>query len=377
MVSANFTVQGVANPAAHAVAYASTVNLALTSATGASSIVWEIMACSDPDQAIPTITPAGSPQGMTASFVMPADPGDGLGRSFLVRCTVSSQVRTADGSFDTANQYAVVGARNTALRVPIVPGEENYRHATHGWAPEINEILALSSGGSSSGGTGLEVSGTPAAGNVVKWNGTDAVWGTSGTYALGFSVVTATVETSQTVAAPAFTATHTATPTSLVLTNNLNGESKSVVGTPTSFASSLSYQRTTPNQSVTFTLTGSDGITPAVRTATITWGQRVYYGNKVPGTHNAAFITGLPSNTLQTTGSRTFTATAAGTENLYYAYPTRFGTATVVIGGFTYSWTVISTTISVTNAQGYAENYTLIQNENLGVGAKTVAVTVA
>lgn len=235
---------------------------------------------------------------------------------------------------------------------------------------------SIDSGGSS-GGAGLVVSGTPVTGYVPKWNGTDAVWSTVSGYAMGFSAVTTLVETSQSVVAPAFTASHTATPTSLVLTNTLNGESKNVLGTPTSFTSSQTYARTTPNQTVVFTLTSTDGITPQVRTATITWGQKVYWGNKVPATHNAAFITGLPSNGLQTTGNKTFTATAGATENLYFAYPTRLGSPTVVIGGFTYSWTVISTTISVTNAQGFAENYTLIQNENLGVGTKTVAVTVA
>lgn len=244
--------------------------------------------------------------------------------------------------------------------------------------PSTNVIDVTAPGaGGGSGGAGLVVTGTPAPGNVVKWTGTDAVWGAAGAYTMGFTATTTLVETSQTINLPAFTASHTATPTALTLTNNANAEAKNVLATPAAFASAFNYQKTTPNQSVLFTLTGSDGITSAVRTASITWGQRVYWGNKVPGVHNAAFVTALPSNGLQTVGSKTFTATAAASENLYFAFPTRLGSASVVIGGFTYSWTVISTTIAVTNAFGFVENYTLIQNENLGVGAKTVAVTVA
>lgn len=170
-LSANFTVNSAANPAAHVAAYDSTVTLALTSATGASSIVWEIMACSHSGDAIPTITTSGSPSGVTASFVMPSDPLDGLGRSFLVRCTVSNQVRGADGSYESSIAYGVVGAQNVATILPIVPGEENYRHATHGWSPEVNALLAGVGGGG--GGTGDVVGPASSVDNrVALFNGT-------------------------------------------------------------------------------------------------------------------------------------------------------------------------------------------------------------
>lgn len=153
-LSAAYTVEGSSNPARHEVSYASVVDLALTSTTGATSIVWEIMACSDPLEPIPAISLSGSPSGSLASFTMPADSGDTLGRTFLVRCTVSSQVRGANGAYESAVEYAVVGAVNSQGRLPIVPGEENYRHATHGWSPEINEILNGAGGGGGGGGGG-------------------------------------------------------------------------------------------------------------------------------------------------------------------------------------------------------------------------------
>lgn len=134
-ISAAFTVNGNPNPAGHTAAYASTVTLALTSVTGASSIVWEILASSKSDETLPVITRTGTPLGSSATFPLPADPSDGLGRAFLVKCTVSNTV-------DTEIEYGVVGAVNAAGLLPIVPGEENFRDATHGWSQVVNEALA-------------------------------------------------------------------------------------------------------------------------------------------------------------------------------------------------------------------------------------------
>jgi hypothetical protein len=126
-----------------------------------------------------------------------------------------------------------------------------------------------------------------------------------------------------------------------------------------------------------FTLTGSDGISSSVATRTFTWCQLVYWGSAVPAAFNGAFIQALGNSTLQTTGNKSFTLASGATSHKYFAFPTRLGTAAVVIGGFSYSWTVQSTTIAVTNSNGYVENYTLIENENLGVSSETITVTVS
>lgn len=154
MISAAFTVNGSPNPAAHDVGFGTTVNLNLLSATGATSIVWSMVSCSDPDEALPTITTGGSPPGKTASFVMPADPLDDLGRTFLIKCVVSSETKNADGANQTAVEYGVIGASNVRGIMPIAPGEENYRHGTHGWAPEFNIALANSATGAVDGEPG-------------------------------------------------------------------------------------------------------------------------------------------------------------------------------------------------------------------------------
>lgn len=134
-ISAAFTVNAASNPNTHIAAYSSTVSLALLSTTGAGTITWTIVACSKSGADLPTITRAGTPNGSTASFPLPSDPGDGLGRAYLVKCTVSD-------SRSTVVEYAVVGASNAAGLLPIVPGEENVRDATHGWSQTLNQALA-------------------------------------------------------------------------------------------------------------------------------------------------------------------------------------------------------------------------------------------
>ena len=173
MISAAFTVNSASNPAAHSVSYGSTVNLQLLSVSGATSIVWEMMACSDADESLPSITISGTPQGRLASFVMPADSSDGYGRTFLVRCTVSTELLGSSGGRQTVQEYAVIGAPNARGIIPIAPGEENYRHGTHGWAPEVNIALANTAG--PGGGSGSGAGGVPQAKFVMTSN--DALTG--------------------------------------------------------------------------------------------------------------------------------------------------------------------------------------------------------
>ncbi len=172
MISADFTINGASNPAAHVAAYGSTVTLDLLSYVGATSITWNILGCSDPGTTIPTITKSGTPQGKTATFVMPADPGDGLGRSFLVQCIVSTDIQDSNKTIQQSVSYGVVGAENSQGILPIAPGEENYRHATHGWGPVINNLLNQSGGGGG-GGSGDVVGPVSSVDNrIVLFSGT-------------------------------------------------------------------------------------------------------------------------------------------------------------------------------------------------------------
>lgn len=137
-LSANFTVEGSSAVQAHSVSYGQTIDLALLSLSDVSSIAWSIPGTSKTDFSAPTITPAGSPSGATASFVMPSDPGDGLGRSVLVKCLV------ADANGVSVAAYRVVGVANSGGVIPVAAGEENHRHATHGYIDEFNRAIGYS-----------------------------------------------------------------------------------------------------------------------------------------------------------------------------------------------------------------------------------------
>lgn len=224
--------------------------------------------------------------------------------------------------------------------------------------------------------SGFTVTGTKAPGRVVKTDGTNQFWADADAYAItAFAASTSVVEIGATVASPAFTATHNRTPTSLLLTNTDNAESKSVVGTPSSFTSSQSYTKTTNNASVSFTITGSDGISPANRSAAISWRPRVYWGTGVAGLNNEAGIEGLASFELLPSRVKTFSVNASGSLRVYYAIPASYGTPTFTVGGFSGGFSLVSASISVTNGNGVSQNYALYVSDNPGLDNITVAVT--
>lgn len=134
-LSAAFTIEGTAVPAAVEVAYGDTVNLALTSTSGVDSVAFSIVGVSKTDLTIPTLTESGSPVGAAASFTMTADPNDVLGRAFLIKCRVTNTQNEYD------ERYGVVGVPGQAGLVPFCAGEEFARHASYGYIDELNAAL--------------------------------------------------------------------------------------------------------------------------------------------------------------------------------------------------------------------------------------------
>jgi len=162
MASAAFTINGGATP--QSAAASSTVNLALTSITGARLIEWSIIGWSDSAKSKPTITPAGSPSGATASFSIGTESLTGLGLSWVVQCRINGGVDDAGQVVAAYTQTGIVGILNGNGYLPFSVGERYERNATHGIADNLNrELLLAANGGvvvAATGNVNPAVSGT-------------------------------------------------------------------------------------------------------------------------------------------------------------------------------------------------------------------------
>jgi hypothetical protein len=144
-LSSLFSVNGLSTVQAYSVAYDATVTFVIQSLTGITSISWSIVGTSKSDQAALAITLSGTPTGATASVVMPANPGDGLGRAFAIKLTVSN-------AQESSTTYRVFGVANSAGIIPGVAGEELWRNATHGYIDIFNQALNAIGGAAGSSG---------------------------------------------------------------------------------------------------------------------------------------------------------------------------------------------------------------------------------
>lgn len=142
MASANFTANGNALPPELAVSGGSTVTLALTNISGVRTVVWSIVGNSSHTLVNPTITPGGSPVGITATFTMPA----GTGQGYLVQCVVNGGVDDEGVVQDSLTKRAVIGVINGNGVVPLCNGETTERSAVYGYV----EVLNAGLGGSGS-----------------------------------------------------------------------------------------------------------------------------------------------------------------------------------------------------------------------------------
>ena len=110
------------------------------------------------------------------------------------------------------------------------------------------------------------------------------------------------------------------------------------------------------------------------KSTTVAFLNGVYYGAAaVPAAYDSAFILGLTKK-LASGRTGAVNVTAGDGQYIYYCYPTRFGAATFVVGGFTGGFELVGT-ISFTNASGYTENYYVYKSEQAGLGALKVEVS--
>lgn len=137
VVNSAFTVNGATPTDAVAVAAGSTVTLRVLNTTGINGVIWSVAGNDNSARVNPVITATGN-VGATASFVMPADIGDGLGQSYRIQCHASDGGSPANVS----TTLAVVGVVNQSAVVPVAAGEELDRDLTYGWTMPFNRALA-------------------------------------------------------------------------------------------------------------------------------------------------------------------------------------------------------------------------------------------
>lgn len=128
----------------------------------------------------------------------------------------------------------------------------------------------------------------------------------------------------------------------------------------------------TANKTWTLAATDERGAT-ASKTASLTFLNGVYYGvADVSKTIDSAFILGLTKE-LRSSKKPSISVNAGAGQYIYYCVPTRFGTCSFTVGGFSGGFSLVAT-IEFTNASGYAENYYVYRSDNAGLGSTAVTI---
>jgi len=141
-----------------------------------------------------------------------------------------------------------------------------------------------------------------------------------------------------------------------------------------SFTSAAGVTYTSPPQTITLTATARNGSgSSSVATTTFSFINNIYYGISSLISLTSSDVIAL-TPVLQNSKSYTFTITSGAGQYVYYAYPSRLGTATFTVGGFAGGFEP-PVTLSVTNSNGYAENYYIYRSTNANLGTRNVVVT--
>lgn len=169
------------------------------------------------------------------------------------------------------------------------------------------------------------------------------------------------------------------TVSSVTLSWNLsrNPKSQNIDGTTIgNTIRSKTYTNLTITSTTQFVLTVIDERdTVTTSTTKVSCMNGVYYGTGTYRTsYNSSFIIGLGEKSLQESLKKTFTVDAGADEYIYYCIPTRYGTPTYKVGGFSGGFTKQST-IQFTNPSGYTESYDIWRTDNSGLGLTEIIVS--
>lgn len=303
--------------------------------------------------------------GMAATAVTPGTKFRGITRGIIPRELCNLGIGST----------SIVGVNGTTARIGRVP-DPDIGNTLVGFCDIRGTILFTGSAaaiGGGGGGGGITPIGTPADGDIIAWSATLGNWIVTPRSAFSinaFSATTPLVEVGTTVSSPSFTASLSsalALGDTAVLTNNFDSESKNVFATPTAFSSAHNFALTAPNQSVTFTYTIQKIANPvAVRTTSISTGQKNYAAVAAAGAPMATILALSPAYSLLTTSrAGSFSLTDNGLHRMHWFGPSRYGTPIFkdTTTGFGLAITLIETA-NVTNAHGFIESYSHWQLDN-------------
>lgn len=128
----------------------------------------------------------------------------------------------------------------------------------------------------------------------------------------------------------------------------------------------------TANKTWTLAATDERGAS-ASKTASLTFLNGVYYGvSAAPEAYYSAFILGLTKE-LRSSKKSSISVNAGEGQYIYYCLPTRFGTCSFTVGGFSGGFTLVDT-LSFTNASGYEEDYYIYKSDNAELGSTSVTI---
>ena len=141
------------------------------------------------------------------------------------------------------------------------------------------------------------------------------------------------------------------------------------VSAPASYSNSNSYAENFVYITSTDTFAGTNTVETLSSSTPINY---LYYGVLASATINEEQIEALSESTISNDNTQVWSEITAGASDyLWFCFPTRLGTVTFYVGGFEGGFES-PTTVAVTNAGGFTENYYCYRSTNTNLGATTV-----
>lgn len=127
------------------------------------------------------------------------------------------------------------------------------------------------------------------------------------------------------------------------------------------------------NNNKSFKLVANDGKADFSKSISISFLNGRYWGVSNNSNYDSSFIKSL-NKELNESRAKTFTVNCGVDQHIYYCFPSRLGTPTFTVGGFSGGFDKVES-INFINASGYEEKYDIWKSTNSNLGTTTVVVS--